>query len=311
MVRTVRWLAGAVFGLSLATLIPFLAEKGAEPKGHAVLWILYGILGVSALTWLVASLIAWLGTSRQPKPLVIVYSLDGSQDLRVMLRRGRPQSVLLSVGFKNPNPYNLEGVAINSLFPQGLRVTRCGSHGQPLDNQKGHWLTTPERLPDEPAPGVHKDYWADENVTIAGNGSKVLFFKMRLIEPGSYHFLTRLFGNVPAQEQVACLEVVETEDMFVGSILNELIHDGEELANRPANAFSGNRAAYQQWITELIFATAVLEDNDRKWWEGATGEEVPGADDQWRSNIASRNVPALYDLRRRLDRPTQEAEIPR
>jgi hypothetical protein len=186
-----------------------------------------------------------------------------------------------------------------------LRVERCGPHGESLESPKGHWLTAPERLPDEPSPGVHKDYWADENVTIAGNGSKLLFFKMRLAQAGTHYLLTRIFGNVSPQEQVATLEVVGTEDMFLGAILNELIHDGELLANETPNAFSGNNAAYQRWITELIFATAALEDEDRQWWKASTGEDVPGSGDKWRSNIAKRDLPVLYDLRRRLDRPAQ------
>lgn len=302
MFRTIRWVAGAVFSLALATLIPFLVEKGAAPKGHAVLWILYVSLGVSLVAWLVATVIE---RSPRLKPLEIVYSLEGSAGMRVPFRRGRPQSVLFSVGLKNPNPYNLDGVAINSLFPQGLRVERCGAHGDALENPKGHWLSTPERLPDEPLPGTHKDYWADENVTIAGNGSKLLFFKIRLTRPGTLHFLTRVFGNVPKCEKTTALEVVETEDMFLGGIVNELIHDGEALAGSPDNVFFGNNADYQRWKMELIFATAALEDEDRQWWEAATSADVPGSGDVWRSNMAARDVPILYDLRRRLDRPVQ------
>lgn len=225
--------------------------------------------------------------------------------MRVPFRCGRAQSVLVSVGLKNPNPYNLDGVAINSLFPQGLRVERCGAHGKALESPKGHWLSTPERLPDEPPSGTHKNYWADENVTIAGNGSKLLFFKIRLTQPGTLHLLTRIFGNVPKREKTAALEVLETEDMFLGGIVNELIHDGEALASSPDNVFFGNNADYQQWKIELIFVTAALEDEDRQWWEAATSAEVPGSGDVWRSNMAARDVPILYDLRRRLGRPVQ------
>jgi hypothetical protein len=310
MVRNLRWLAGAVFAVVLAALIPFLVEKGVAPKGHAVLWILYAVLGVSLVVWLITTAVGWSERSRRPKPLEIVYSLDGRPQMRVPLRRGRPQSVLVSVGFKNPNPYNLEGVAINTLFPQGLQVERCGPHGEPLDNPKGHWLTTPERLPGEPPPGAHKDYWADENVTVAGNGSKLIFFKFLLTTPGSHYLLTRVFGNVPEQQQVATLDVVETEDMDLGASLNELIYDGEGVVRSSDSVFFENSADYQRWKTELIFATAALEDEDRRWWEAATSEDVPGSGDQWRGNMAKRDVPVLYDLRRRLDRPANGAPTP-
>lgn len=302
MPRTIRWVAGAVFSLALATLIPFLVEKGAAPKGHAVLWVLYVSLGVSLVAWLVATVIE---RSPRLKPLEIIYSLDGSSGMQVPLRRGRPQSVLVSVGLKNPNPCNLEGVAINSLFPQGLQVERCGAHGESLPNPTAHWLSTPERLPSEPLPGTPKNYWADENMIIAGNGSKLFFFKIQLIQPGTLHLLTRVFGNVPECDETARVEVVETEDEFLGGIVNELIHDGESLVSSPDNVFFGNKADYQQWRMELIFAIAALEDDDRRWWEAATSADVPGSGDVWRSNMAARDVPVLYDLRRRLDRPPQ------
>ena len=43
-----------MFGLSAATLILFWAVKDTKPSGSAVLPILYGALGASALIWLIA-----------------------------------------------------------------------------------------------------------------------------------------------------------------------------------------------------------------------------------------------------------------
>ena len=105
MVRTLRGLAGAVFGLALAALVPFLIEKGAAPKGNAVLGILYILLGISFVVWLIASLAVWRDSYQRPRPLSIIYSLDGSPEMRIPFRLGRPQSVLLSVGLRNPNPF--------------------------------------------------------------------------------------------------------------------------------------------------------------------------------------------------------------
>ena len=307
MIRATRWLAGSVFGLAVAALVPFLIEKGTAPRGHAVLWLLYGAIAVSLVVWCAASLVDWKMAPR-PAPLEIAYSFDGHSEISVPFRKGRPQSLLVSVGLRNPNPYNLDGVAINCLFPQGLRAERCGAHGESLGNPKGHWLSTPERLAGEPAAGTHKDYWADENLTVAGNGSKLLFFRVRVNEPGRIHLLTRVFGNVPPSEAPASLEIVETESMIVGGIINELICAGEALAAPSENVFLGNKRAYEDWKTELIFATAFLPDEDRRWWEAATAEDVPGSDDVWRRNMAARDVPVLYDLRRRLDRPREPAD---
>jgi hypothetical protein len=54
-VQTIQRVAAAVFGLVLAALIPFWAIKGTQPAGDAALVILYGLLGASALVWLVVA----------------------------------------------------------------------------------------------------------------------------------------------------------------------------------------------------------------------------------------------------------------
>jgi hypothetical protein len=53
-VRYLQNAAGTVFGLSAAALTLFWAVKDTRPSGSAVLPILYGALGASALIWLVA-----------------------------------------------------------------------------------------------------------------------------------------------------------------------------------------------------------------------------------------------------------------
>jgi hypothetical protein len=40
---------------------------------------------------------------------------------------------------------------------------------------------------------------------------------------------------------------------------------------------------------------------------GSDAEDVPGSRDVWRRKMAARDVPVLYDLRRRIDRPVEEA----
>jgi hypothetical protein len=54
-VAPVQKAAAWVFGVSLAALIPFWIVKGAQPSGHAVLWVLYGVASASALIWLLAA----------------------------------------------------------------------------------------------------------------------------------------------------------------------------------------------------------------------------------------------------------------
>lgn len=299
MVRLVQLLAGGIFGVSIAALIPFVVEKGAEPKGHAVLWVLYGTLSISALVWLAASLVTWLNSRRRPEPFETVYSLDGSSDLCMRLRLGHPQSVLLCVGIRNPNPYNLEGVAVNVLIPQGLHVSRCGAHGQPTE--KGHWLTTPEQLPGESHPGSHKDLWADDNVTFAGRGSKLLFFRLRIVEPGTYHLKTLLFGSIPDQVQVARLGVTSSEHRTLGIVIGELIYDGENLSDDQVEPHAHK---FEIWMERLATLTRSIPEDNRRWWIDATADAPqPGHGlTQDRLAIAAR-LPALYDLRRRLDQP--------
>ncbi len=66
MAEGVRRTAAAVFGLTLAALIPFWIIKGTQPSGHAVLWALYGLLIASGLTWLVATFLI-RGREREAK----------------------------------------------------------------------------------------------------------------------------------------------------------------------------------------------------------------------------------------------------
>jgi hypothetical protein len=301
MVRSIRWIVGGVFSLALATLIPFLVEKGAAPKGHTVLWGLYAALAISAVVWLLAT---WFARHSSPKtePLSIIYTLDGSPNLCVQLRPGRPQIALLEVALKNSNSFNLEGIAVNSLIPHGLRVFRCGMDGK--EREAGSWLTTSEKLPDEPSPGMPKDYWADENMTVAGNGTKLLLFKLRITRPGTYFLKTLVFGSVEKQQEEAMLKVTETERMTIGAIIAELIHDGERLTD-------GRQAAqgmtFARWREEGAFLVGFIPREDQRWWADKTADPPLGFTDAERDRhlVASR-VPALYELRRRLDRPPSE-----
>jgi hypothetical protein len=54
--RIVQRLAASTFGVAVAAVIPFLAEKGTEPKGHAVVWGLYSLIVGSAIVWALATL---------------------------------------------------------------------------------------------------------------------------------------------------------------------------------------------------------------------------------------------------------------
>jgi hypothetical protein len=245
---------------------------------------------------------AALGGSRT-KPLRIHYALEGGAEFRMQIRTGHPQTVLLRVGLENPNPFNLEGVAVNSLIPQGLQLGRCGSDGQPLDG--GHWLSTPERLENEPAPGAPKDYWADENISVAGEGTKVIFFKLRVSRPGSYFLKTLLFGSVPKKHEEAMLEVTDGDNQTFGGTIGELISEGERLTPDGPVISTTN---IQEWVNQLVFLTGALPDEDRQWWTIATAE-APALDAGWtirseREVIAFR-LPLLYALRRRLDRPAE------
>jgi hypothetical protein len=285
-----------------AGLLVFLADRlewGMSSLLQAILIVLAVALVVVGIAYVGA---AALGGSRT-KPLRIHYALEGGSGFRMQIRTGHPQTVLLRVGLENPNPFNLEGVAINSLIPQGLQQGRCGSDGQVLDG--GHWLSTPEKLGNEPGLGVPKDYWADENVTVAGEGTKLIFFKLRVSRPGSYFFKTLLFGSVPKQYEEAMLEVVDSDSQTFGGTIGELISEGERLTPDGPVTSTMN---IQEWVNQLVFLTGALPDEDRQWWSVATAE-APALDSGWtirneREVIAFR-LPLLYALRRRLDRPAE------
>jgi len=71
--RITQRTAKAVFGVTFAALIPFWITKGAEPSGHAVLWILYGISIGSGLVWLATTVLNW----RKPKSSAPETAEDG------------------------------------------------------------------------------------------------------------------------------------------------------------------------------------------------------------------------------------------
>jgi len=296
--------AGTGLGLAGigAGLFVFLADRlewGLSSLLQAVLFVLAAALLVVGIAYVGAAI---LGGTRT-KPLRIHYALEGGSGFRMQIRAGHPQTVLLRVALENPNPFNLEGVAINSLIPQGLQQGRCGSDGQSLDG--GHWLSTPEKLENEPEPGAPKDYWADENVTVAGEGSKLIFFKLRVSRPGSYFFKTLLFGSVLKDHEEAVLEVGEGDHQTFGGTIGELISEGERLTpDGPVTATMN----IQEWVNQLVFLTSALPDEDHAWWRVATAE-APALNSSWtirsdREVIAFR-LPLLYALRRRLDRPSK------
>jgi hypothetical protein len=61
----------------------------------------------------------------------------------------------------------------------------------------------------------------------------------------------------------------------------------------PASAFDSKHKAYGDWLMEVVFTTGILDEVDRRWWESETKDSVPGAGDDWRTNIAGRDVPVL------------------
>lgn len=285
-----------------AGLLVFLADRlewGLSSLVQATLIVLAVALLVLGIAYIGA---ATLGGTRT-KPLKIHYFLEGGSGFRMLLRTGHPQTVLLGVGLENPNPFNLEGVAINSLIPQGLQQGRCGGQGQPLNG--GDWLSTPEQLENEPEPGTPKDSWAEANVTVAGEGIKLIFFKLRISRPGTYFFKTLLFGSVPKKHEEVMLEVIDSDSQTFGGTIGELISEGERLTpGGPVTATMN----IQEWVNQLVFLTDALPDEDRHWWSAATAE-APALNSGWtirdeRQVITSR-LPLLYDLRRRLDRPTE------
>jgi hypothetical protein len=89
--------AATVFGLSAAALILFVAVKGTKPAGSAVLPVMWGALGASALIWLIAEGLKWR---------------DGHG-----LRLTSPPALSISVGTGS----NLHQVTTPGDYPEGVR----------------------------------------------------------------------------------------------------------------------------------------------------------------------------------------------
>jgi hypothetical protein len=57
-------IAGGIFVLNLAAMVPFWVVKGTKPSGHAVLWVLYGVLIASAVIWVLTFQLRGEGSRR-------------------------------------------------------------------------------------------------------------------------------------------------------------------------------------------------------------------------------------------------------
>jgi hypothetical protein len=69
MAEGVRRTAGAVFSVSLPFAITFWIVKGTQPSGHAVLWVLYGILIASGFIWLMTTFLLRRHSAREKESL--------------------------------------------------------------------------------------------------------------------------------------------------------------------------------------------------------------------------------------------------
>lgn len=57
VLRGIQRIAGAVFGVSIAAIIPFVAVQGTQPSGAVALYVLYGAAIASALIGVLATIL--------------------------------------------------------------------------------------------------------------------------------------------------------------------------------------------------------------------------------------------------------------
>ena len=291
----------AVIGIAVG-LVPFLADQVGWTLNDAEVVV----LAILVAGLLIAGIAIEVLARRQPRlrEVEISIGLDAGSPLGINVRPGEPQIVLMEVVLTNPNPFNLEGIAVNVWIPQGLCLGRCGLRGEPAE--RGHWLTEQLQLSSEPASGAHKDFWADEGISIAGNGSKLLFFKLCVADPGEHYLKVQIFGDVPKHEALARLDVRLADSITFGGTIGELIYRGEHIQEGPETVFSdqAHRGAHGDFTVQLAFLTGMIPDEDRAWWHRVTNGISPaGSGAIWRSQLAADHVPHLYELRRRLARP--------
>lgn len=257
-------------------------------------------VGVGLVAW--TRLGDWLGFRRKTddaQPPVVRHTLDGHASLRIGLRPDRPQVVLWESGIENPNAFNLDGVAINALVTEGVRVGYCNADGEVSD--RGGWLTTPERFEHEPEPGSHKEYWACGDLTLPGEGHRLVRIKLRIDKPGTYYLCTELFGSVRKQRKYTDLVVTEAEQVGVRGILGELISTGESIARGPAAALEDNAEEHGAWVIDTAMAQETMPEPHRAWLRQQLDRtSVGGSGTAWRIAHAKAVLPHLYEARRRV-----------
>jgi hypothetical protein len=272
-------------------------------------WVLI-VLGVVAVGLILLSLIELIAASRKResrpqeaiRPLQrpnVRIRLDGSDDLRVGLRRERPQIVPLEFGIVNPNPAPLVGAGINLLITEQLRRYKCDRQGREEPGGEWHITDGPEPLGDEPPPGTYKEFWGEYRTLMGGGGLHPIWIKLRLTEPGIYYAAGRVWGAGldGRTNEVAKIVVTETDAPGPRGLIGELIEGGERMLAIPPDPFTGEDPP-PDWLAWVIDAKGEIQKNcpelpapeDSPDW--ATGPE-------WKAQTAG-IVAVLYECRRRL-----------
>jgi hypothetical protein len=234
----------------------------------------------------------------------IRHSLDGDPSMRVLLRPGAPQTVLLESGFQNPNRTNLDGLSVNILFSEGVKVCKCDREGNPSD--KGAWTTTGETWDDRDSDSP-KEYWMADGLSLAGTGSLVMPIKLRLTRPGNVFVKSKMYGGELPSDAVRTqtIEVIEASETDLPGRVAELISVAERAAAGPETVFGDPRheEAHGSWIIMSAVVADELEERDREWLkEKLASVNTPGSGSEWKTRHARESLPHLYELRRRLAR---------
>jgi hypothetical protein len=234
----------------------------------------------------------------------IRHTLDDDPSMRVLLRPGAPQTVLLEAGFQNPNRANLDGLSVNILLSEGVKVCKCDRDGNPSD--KGAWTTTGETWDDRDSDSP-KEYWMADGLSLAGTGSLVLPIKLRLTRPGNVFVKSKMYGGELPSDAIRTqtIDVVEASETDHPGKVAELISVAERAAAGPDNAFGDPRheEAHGSWIIMSAVLADELEARDREWLkERLASVHTPGSGSEWKSRHARESLPYLYELRRRLAR---------
>jgi hypothetical protein len=204
-----------------------------------------------------------------------------------------PCSVFVQIGITNHSDQDVSAALINFGAPARHGLQICDGWGAARD--AGQQM-----------PPTHEgfDYWAIDDYRLSGRDGRLLYFRFRVSEPGTYSIFASISSRALYRElnQWAEVEITaraETE-LCLRDRLGSLIDRGELLARQIPERYTGDsasRQAYLTWFIEVFNAFSEA-DPEREVFQEVRAD-WPGdrsGDAFYLAELAAK-VKYLYELR--------------